>query len=188
MSPLCSALRHVSASTTSSPWAPLTSLLWPHLPNPCSSSPWGESGFPLSVVHGWPQCLPRDLSAFPFALVAAPNSWHRTCLPGWTLLTHWPSFYFLNGHAPCSFCCPLQRSKFTPCFIKTIPPFSSLASPELPLLQIPGEGFLSQAGKALGLEPKVTGSQLTSTFLNSEKAQRHQHSRERSLLILISAR
>lgn len=188
MSPLCSALRHVSASTTSSPWAPLTSLLWPHLPNPCSSSPWGESGFPLSVVHGWPQCLPRDLSAFPFALVAAPNSWHRTCLPGWTLLTHWPSFYFLNGHAPCSFCCPLQRSKFTPRFIKTIPPFSSLASPELPLLQIPGEGFLSQAGKALGLEPKVTGSQLTSTFLNSEKAQRHQHSRERSLLILISAR
>lgn len=188
MSPLCSALRHVSASTTSSPWAPLTSLLWPHLPDPCSSSPWGDSGFPLSVVHGWPQCLPRDLSAFPFTVVPAPNSWHRTCLPGWTLLIHWPSFYFLNGHAPRSFCCPLQRSKFTPRFIKTIPPFSSLASPELPLLQIPGEGFLSQADKALGLEPKVTGSQLTSTFLNSEKAQRHQHSRERSLLILISAR
>ena len=73
-------------------------------------------------------------------------------------------------------------------WIKLTPFFKSLASPELPLLQIPGEGFLSQADKALGLEPKVTGSQLTSTFLNSEKAQRHQHSRERSLLILISAR
>ena len=160
---------HLGSGNTSSTFAP--------------PAPEGDSSFPLLMVSAWPQCLPGALSAFLLPLVPAQNSWHGIYLPVWTLLIHWPSFCYLNGRATCSFCCPLQRSKCPYTSHQDIPPFSSLASPEL--LQIPGEGFLSKSGKALELEPKVTQSQLASTFLNSEKAQRYQHLHERSLLIFI---
>lgn len=160
---------HLGSGNTSSTFAPL--------------APEGDSSFPLWMVSGRPQCLPGALSAFLLPLVPAQNSWHGICLPVWTLLRHWPSFCYLNGCATLCFICPLQRSKCPYTSHQDVPPFLSLASPEL--LQIPGDGFLSKSGKALELEPEVTWSQLASTFLKSEKAQRYQHLHERSLLIFI---
>lgn len=144
---------HLGSGNTSSTFAPL--------------APEGDSSFPLLMVSGWPQCLPGALSAFLLPLVPAQNSWHGICLPVWTLLRHWPSFCYLNGCATFSFICPLQRSKCPYTSHQDIPPFLSLASPEL--LQIPGDGFISKSGKALELEPKVTWSQRASTFLKKPR-------------------
>lgn len=52
-------------------------------------------------------------------------------------------------------------------FTKTLLSSSGLASPEPPLLQIPGEAFLYNASN--DLELVVVWSQFISTFLNSEK-------------------
>lgn len=64
------------------------------------------------------------------------------------LLHKWATLFALS-----TILCEDPKCSYT--FHQDVLPFWGLVSPEQPLLQIPGVGFLYQAGQALELELKV---------------------------------